>query len=129
MAAQEQHTQYRLIVEKDRDILHIRAMGTRTYDSLMAIVADVMASCREQDTHKVLVDVREMKGMLSTWQALKLVTTGFSTLRDVRILHKAAIVDLAENRERYRFLETVANNRGYNLRVFENTDEAIEWLE
>jgi len=28
----------------------------------------------------------------------------------------------------YRFFETVARNRGYQVRIFQNVDEAIDWL-
>ena len=48
--------------------------------------------------------------------------------RSQDIVKKAAIVDREDVRPRYKFLETVADNRGYNLRVFEDTTEALSWL-
>jgi hypothetical protein len=69
-----------------------------------------------------------MGGKLNIWETFRLVTSCFSQVRNWHVLRKAAIVDREENRSRYKFLETVAGNRGYNLQVFEDTTEAIRWL-
>ena len=43
-------------------------------------------------------------------------------------LPHCAIIDLKEFDYSYRFFENVARNRGYELRIFSDTDEAIAWL-
>ena len=41
--------------------------------------------------------------------------------------HKVALVYSSTSVDEI-FLESVAVNRGYNLKVFEKTDKAIEWF-
>ena len=38
------------------------------------------------------------------------------------------IVDLKEFQSSYEFFETVARNRGFDLRILSDVDEALEWL-
>ncbi len=39
-----------------------------------------------------------------------------------------AIVDLKEFEHSYIFFENVAVNRGFTLRIFSDTEKAVEWL-
>ena len=119
---------FKLTMEKQEDVLHVKAEGKRSFKTLVTIAEQIMEACREKDTCRALVDVRAMGGKLSTWEAFKLVTSCFSRVRNRRVLRKAALVDREDARPRYKFFETVADNRGYNLRVFEDTAEALSWL-
>src|SRR4030042_3858297 len=127
---QEEHAEvsFKLTMEKQEDILHIKAEGERTFKTLMKITEQIMEACRQNNTCRVVVDVRAMGGKLNTWETFKLVTSCFSRVRNWHVLRKAAIVDREDARTRYRFFETVADNRGYNIRVFEDTAEALKWL-
>ena len=42
--------------------------------------------------------------------------------------HFRAAAVYSSNVEQHKFMETVARNRGHNFRVFEDIDEAIEYL-
>jgi hypothetical protein len=75
----------------------------------------------------VLVDVRGLKGRLSTLDSYRVVTEVFQKLRGQGLL-KAAILDRKAPSLRIRFIETVALNRGFNFRVFTSRDEALAWL-
>ena len=119
---------FKLTMEKQEDILHVKAEGKRSFKTLVTITEQIMEACRENDTCRALVDVRAMGGKLTTWEAFKPVTSCFSRLRNWRVLRKAAIVDREDARSRYRFLETVSYNRGYNLRIFEDIAEAVSWI-
>lgn len=119
---------FKLTMEKRKDILHVMVKGERTYKALVKITEQIMEACRQNETCRALVDVRAMGGKLSTLETFKLVMLCFARLRDWRVLRKAAIVDREDARPRYKFLETVADNRGYNLRIFEDTAEALSWL-
>ena len=44
------------------------------------------------------------------------------------VLDKAVIVDLPEYETGFRFFESVARNRGFNLRIFGDPAEAEAWL-
>jgi len=119
---------FKLTIEKQQDILHVKVEGERTYKMLVKITEQIVEACHQNDTCRALVDVRAMGGKLTIWETFKLVTSCFAKLRDWRVLRKAAIVDREDARPRYKFLETVADNRGYNLRIFEDTTEALSWL-
>ena len=119
---------FKLTMDKQEDILHVKAEGQRSFKTLMVITEQIMEACRQNDTCRALVDVRAMGGKLNIWETFKLVTSCFSRVRNWHVLRKAAIVDREDARDRYKFFETVADNRGYNLRVFEDTAEALSWL-
>ena len=53
---------------------------------------------------------------------------GFAALERPGVLRQAAIVDLKDSGRNFRLCETVARNRGFNLRVFGDIDEAAERL-
>jgi hypothetical protein len=119
---------HQITASKHQDIVHIHATGIRNFQSVLEIATEVFSSCRELGVQKALVDIRALDGRLSVWDTIKLVETYFVKLRDRDVLKQAALVDLADNRERYQFFETVARNRGYNLLVFEDVEKAEEWL-
>ena len=119
---------FKLTMEKQQDVLHVKVEGQRTYKLLVKITEQIIEACRQNITCRVLVDVRAMRGKLSIWETFKLVTSCFAKFRGWRVLRKAAIVDREDARPRYKFMETVADNRGYNLRFFEDAAEALSWL-
>ncbi len=119
---------FKLTMEKQKDILHVKAEGERSFKTLVTITDQIMEACRENNTCRAVVDVRAMGGKLSILETFRLVTSCFLRLRNWHVLRKAAIVDREDVRPRYKFLETVADNRGYNLRIFEDTAEALSWL-
>ena len=114
-------------MDKEHDFLHVRVRGVRTGETVSAMARDILDACVENRCTKVLVDVRALKGWLSTIEAYDVPSTDFPDLRG-RGLQKAAIVDRERPGETYRFFETVARNRGFNVRIFEDTDRAVEWL-
>jgi hypothetical protein len=120
---------YDLTMEKVGDVLHVKAVGTRTMDVIMAMSKDIMEACARHGTPKALIDVRAMEGHLPTLNAYDIPKTFFQKIRDRSILQQSAIVDLKENEERYKFLENVAVNLGYILRIFSDADEALQWLQ
>jgi hypothetical protein len=73
------------------------------------------------------VDVRAFEGRLSVLDIYVLVTELFQNLRGKGI-RQAAIVDKPQSAAREWFLETVAVNRGFNLRIFPEVEEARAWL-
>jgi hypothetical protein len=119
---------YELTRKKVGDVLHVKATGAQTMETVMAMSKDIMEACARHKTPKALVDVRAMEGKLSTMDAYELPKSFFETIRDRTVLQKSAIVDLKENEDRYTFLENVATNLGYILRFFSDLDEALQWL-
>ena len=119
---------FTLEATREDTYVSVRATGDRTYESTAALAGGVMEACRQHDLKKALVDVTGLTGKLSMLDIIQLVVTRFAELKDKSVLGQTAIVDLPENKDRYTLLETAADNRGYNLRVFESREDAIAWL-
>jgi hypothetical protein len=118
---------YQLKLKKEPAYLFVQVTGIRTLETVLAAGKEVILACDEQGYNRVLVDVQEMTGELTTFEVYDLGTGDLKEFRRPGQL-KMAILDLEENRSRFRFFETVFHNRGYNLRIFSNMDEAIKWL-
>ena len=65
--------------------------------------------------------------VLKPYESYQIVTQDFKKLRGKGI-KKVAIIDQKVPGVRGWFLETVALNRGFNLRVFGGRKEALDWL-
>jgi hypothetical protein len=118
---------YSLELNVEGNILCVRASGIRTLEVVSAIIVDIFTACTEQGCTQALVDVRDLEGRLTTSDAYELVKDDFNRFRK-KGLTRAAIIDRHINLEGYPFLETVARNRGFNVRMFEDIDLARQWL-
>ncbi len=120
---------YKMSIKKESDFLHINVTGVQSRETVTAIAWDVLEACEENEVSKVLVDVREMTGRLVGLDAYEVSALEFPKLQEKGILKRAAVIDLEENSENSRFFETVAVNRGINIRIFSSADEAVDWLD
>jgi len=48
--------------------------------------------------------------------------------KEIRTIRAAVLIPSDEQKENYKFYETVTHNVGMNLRVFFKEEEAIDWL-
>ncbi len=82
--------------------------------------------CKEHQINKVLVDDREVTSCPSFEDLYQFGVTFFDNGLPfyIKIAHVVNGAILSEN----EFLETVAVNRGANVKTFQNMEEAIEWL-
>ena len=119
---------YELNIRKKPDFLHVRVTGVRTRAAVVAMAKDILGACVQHQPPKVLVDVRELKGRGGTLDAYEVPSVEFPKLKRPGLLKKAVIVDVEEFKDSFRFFETVARNRGFNLRIFGDMHRAIEWL-
>jgi hypothetical protein len=120
---------YNLTIEKKRNVLWVTATGTRSLATVLAMSRDILAACVEYKVTKVLTDVRTLGERLSTIEAYKIVDQHFPTIRDRSVITHCAILDLKEFEDSYSFFEDLAVNRDFNLRIFSDPDEAVEWLQ
>jgi hypothetical protein len=118
---------YQLTLEIEEGYLLARITGQRTWPAVSALVAEVAHAAIEHQRSKVLVDVREFEGWLGGLSSYSIVTEDFQRLRGKGIV-QVAIVDRPIPKLRGWFFQTVARNRGYNLRMFESPQAALDWL-
>jgi hypothetical protein len=103
--------------------------GVRTPATLMAAAEQVTGFCNELKIFKILIDVRQMRGKLDTLETFEIAGHRMPQRPGTRLITKSAILDLPPNMDRIRFFETVAVNRGLNVRVFDDEAAAVEWLQ
>jgi hypothetical protein len=118
---------YTLSIEAKNSHLFADVSGIRTRESVMAVTIEVFDAAIANGLSRVLVDVRAYEGRLGVLEVYLLVTELFQKLRGKGI-KQAAIVDRPQSATREWFLETVAVNRGFNLRIFTEVEEARKWL-
>jgi hypothetical protein len=121
---------HKIVLQEKKDYIRLEITGTgipanEKYDAanVLARVADI---CNVKQIHRVLV-ISKMTGNLSPLAAYSIADLpeeyGWSRS------FKLAIVDLNEEyRKGNTFIETVAVNRGYDVKVFENEKDAKDWL-
>jgi hypothetical protein len=119
---------YELAFVKEGGHLCVRAKGVRTREAISYILAEILDGCIQHGAAKVLVDVRDLMGRLSIFDSFMIVANEFPNLQRRGVLEKAAIVDRKENGHRFRFFESLARKRGFNLRAFGDTEQATTWL-
>jgi len=119
---------YRLKIENNEGTLLVKATGARTYENVLNMTLEIMEACIQHGTPKVLVDVRDLEGRLNVLDSFTIPDEVFPRIRDRRVIQKSAIVDVEEFQGAYRFFENVAVNRGFNLRIFSDQEEAMLWL-
>ena len=85
---------------------------------------EVISIILENGVENVLTDIRLLKGRLSYFEAYERVRNYPKDRAKVNV----AIVDLPENAEHGKFLETTALNAGLSLKWFTDIDAAKDWL-
>lgn len=115
------------IAEKDDFVVTVLS-GVRTPETLIAAASKTTVFCKERGYSRLLIDLRKMSGGLDTLETFEVAGHGIPNQKHVRNLVRSAIVDHPENLDRIRFFETVAINRGFNVKVFSDEARAVAWL-
>lgn len=119
---------YKLATEKKEGYLQATASGTRSFETVLTFIKDLVAVCAKEEAKKALVDIRTFKGKIDTLEAFMIPEQYLPELEIRKVLARCAIIDLEENKDRVQFFENVAVNRGFSLRFFTDPDEAVQWL-
>ena len=113
-------------VREDPEIIEIRSYGEVCEQDLIASRERVADIIRERGIKKVLVDARKSTSLPSTYP-LFLFGSSFAEKDVLRTMRLAAVVG-EMTRKDMTFIETVARNRGVEVRVFDSMDDALAWL-
>jgi hypothetical protein len=118
---------YQIIVEPADGYLLIRIAGTRTKQAASVMIADVIRAATGHQQGRLLIDVRELAGLLNVVETYYLVRDDFLKPAGAG-LQRVAILDRQVPDLREWFMEQTARNRGYDLRIFAGRQEALDWL-
>ncbi len=121
---------YEFDIQAHEDHIRVEVSGTRKAGHEVADAVQtgrqISDACREHGVNKLLL-IFEMTGRLPAIEAYEIFSdpSAFGWTRDIKV----ALVDMnPESKEDSLFSETVAVNRAYNARVFEDERDAREWL-
>ena len=121
---------YQVVIQENPDHIRVKVSGQRTRgqevrDSIDALV-QVVDVCQKKGITRILM-IWDIPGRLSTMSAYDLADSAPEWGWDRRL--KLAIVHLyAESLESNLFTETVAVNRGFRVKMFDDEHEARSWL-
>lgn len=114
-------------------LLNVEATGAFSLDEAERAFLEMLGAVAQYQAKKVLLDGRTVKGKPGDWERF---CYGEFAAKETRRLFKEhgtapqfAYVIKEPLRDPRRFGETVAINRGMNMKVFETLEEAFEWLE
>ena len=120
---------YNLTVEDKGRYLHFRVTGPNTAESVRGYLTDVYFTCAQLERAAILIEENLEGPGLGLVDIFEIVTEG--TERSWPYVRRLAYVDVnpAHSRPDMQFAETVAVNRGINMRLFSTLAEAEKWLE
>ncbi|HYG78232.1 MAG TPA: hypothetical protein VEK08_24730 [Planctomycetota bacterium] len=120
---------YQLSFERQAGYLHVRITGDNTFESILAYLREVHSLCVREQSACVLIEENLTGKRLSITELFSLVTRATENVSaDVQYI---AFVDASPARDpsRITFAETVAVNRGVNMRQFHGVADARAWLQ
>jgi hypothetical protein len=112
-------------IEETPDYLVARFKGASTTEEAGRQFELLAEKCKSTNKNKLLLDFTDVPADISIVDGYDL---GKRTLVFAQYKCKVAAVCKPERHDSQCFLETVAQNRGVELRVFTNAEDAEEWL-
>jgi hypothetical protein len=117
---------YQVTIEERPGYLHAKVVGERTGANALRFLQRAYAACVKSGHSCVLLEVHFSGPSLSTTAIFNVIS---DRVPDARKLRKIAYVATGLNDPTLPyFAETVAVNRGVNVRLFPNVDAAEQWL-
>ncbi len=123
-----------LKTQSETDLLRVTLGGEFTMPEAKQTFLQILDAAAQANARRILVDGREVRGTLSTVERYELGEfVALATLDRVSsgaiAFPRIACVLVEPVLDPQRFGEMVARNRGAQLSVFANIDDAVAWLE
>lgn len=103
-----------------------RITGHWDVNKLMRYLQALIRASSKNSSSLYLHDLRKAEIDIPAFEIYNLPKAITTILPDNRKWRGAIVV--SKNTEQYRFFETVAVNHGYNVKIFLDFDEAMNWL-
>ena len=116
---------YKIVYEKEGDYISIRVEGGFGLSVLKQLSADVSKFIEKYGCNHILNDLRLAKLTSDTLDIYNMPQTASNS--GIENLCKRALV-VSERSSDFHFLETVFLNRGHNVKMFTDIEEAMHWL-
>ena len=117
---------YRLTLIEQPTYLHARVSGTHSPPNILRFLQESYAACREKGQSALLLEMGLEGPSLDPTTIFKII---LERSDEAVRLRKIAYVDpTPRDSERMKFAETVAKNRGVNVRLFRELEPAMQWI-
>jgi hypothetical protein len=117
---------YHLTLEEHPGYLHATATGTHTPENALRFLKEVHEACTQRGYSAVLLEMNLAGPSLDSTSIFRVIA---QRSMDAAGLKKIAYVDASSrDPEKMKFAETVAINRGVNVRLFQDLALAKEWM-
>jgi hypothetical protein len=117
---------YQLTVEERPGYLHAKVVGERTAANAFRFLQESFAACVESGHSSLLLELGLSGPSLGTTAVFTVISQEVAKFRK---LHKIGYVQTeVPNPDIPYFAETVAFNRGVNVRLFKDIEAAQRWL-
>lgn len=119
---------YSMEIKMMDDFFWVTISGTRSLVNILDVTEEVVNKCSEQNISKILADVRDLHGHLSTGSAFAIPTNHFKRLNLKSVISKIAVIDHTEGSLPQKFFENIAVKQGYNIKFFSDPTSAEKWI-
>ncbi|HET6268170.1 MAG TPA: hypothetical protein VFG11_10670 [Acidobacteriota bacterium] len=119
---------YRLKITEKEGYSHIQITGENSLETVRNYLAEINRECRQRGFTHILVEEFLHGESLSIFDVFQIASQG--SAEAAGFFRKIAYVDrnVEHSTMKMEFAETVASNRGLNVRMFSNTMDAEDWL-
>ncbi len=109
-----------------KEFIRVSATGTLDFAASKQAILDIASQIKKSGEYEVLIDSRGADATLSIIELYQLgvAMAGHPSLRHSKI----GLLGPMSGMDSGYFLETVAQNRGVNIRAFTDFEQAITWL-
>ncbi len=119
---------YDMEVTPEDDYLHVRVTGDNTPEDVVAYLDQIRRNCAEQGCPKVLIEENltgPPMGTVDVYDVVEAASRGVAPA-----IQHIAFVDTNPGHDfaQMKFAETVAVNRGVNIKVFRDVPSAQAWI-
>lgn len=119
--------EWNLIYHKEEKYLEMVTQGITDCDGSLNMAKYLAETMKTNRITKVLIDHRNIMGISGKTIEIYDRPKSFRIL-GILLGVKIAEIITPEHFEHFRFFETVCNNQGFRLSIFQKKEEALKWL-
>ena len=116
---------YRIGFEVHSSYVHATVTGDHTPENTLRFLKEAYEACVSHAKDSVLLEMRLEGPTMGAGNIFSVVQQRTEPGRELR---RIAYVDGGRDPAKAKFAETVARNRGVNVRLFATVDDAKKWL-
>lgn len=119
---------YSITFDFKKTYLHVAVSGDNSLKNVLAYLNEVHEACLKYHTGNVLIEENLTGPELDTFEIFEVILKNFSKALTIHL--RLAYVDLNKEHDKrgLKFAENLAHIRGVNVRLFFDTQSALQWL-